>query len=266
MSRIVYPSDLTDEQWAILAPLIPPAKANCRPRKADMREVTNGIFYLLRTGCAWRYLPHDLPPYRAVYYYFSKWRKCGVWKKIHDALHERLRQEEGRQSTPSAAIIDSQSVKTTEAGGLRGFDSGKKVKGRKRQVLVDTLGLVLYVMVQSAQVQDRDGARLLFERILSRFPRLQLIWADSGYAGPKLGDWLKAACRWLLEIVRRADPAHTFVVQPHRWIVERTFGWFNRERRLSKDYERLPETSEAWIYVTMTRLMVRRLVREPVTP
>jgi putative transposase len=192
-------------------------------------------------------LPHDFPPADTVYGYFQRWCKDGTWERLNSLLRGQVRQAAGKDPEPSAGIVDSQSVKTTEAGGPRGFDSGKKVKGRKRQVLVDTLGLVLCVVVHSAQLQDRDGARLLFERILTRFPRLKLIWADGGYAGPKLGDWIKQLCRWALEIVKRSDPVHAFEVQPHRWIVERTFGWFNRERRLSKDFEQRPETSEAWV-------------------
>ena len=263
--RLAYPSDMMDAQWELLKPHLPPPAERGRKRRVNLREIVNAIFYVLHTGCQWAYLPHDFPPPDTVYGYFQRWRRDGTWERLNTRLRGKVRQAVGKDPEPSAGIIDSQSVKTTEAGGLRGFDSGKKVKGRKRQVLVDTLGLLLVVVVHSASVQDRDGARLLFERVLTRFPRLQLIWADASYAGPKLGDWLKQACRWLLEIVKRSDPIHTFEVQPHRWIVERTFGWFNRERRLSKDYEQLPETSEAWIYVTMSRLMLRRLARQPMT-
>lgn len=259
--RPPYPSDLTDAQWALLKPHLPPLAERGRKRRVDLREIVNAIFYVLHTGCQWDYLPHDFPAPDTVYGYFQRWRKDGTWEKLNTVLRGQVRQAAGKDSEPSAGIVDSQSVKTTEAGGPRGFDSGKKVKGRKRQVLVDTLGLVLCVVVHSAGVQDRDGARLLFERIRTRFPRLRLIWADASYAGPKLGDWLKQACRWVLEIVKRSDAAHTFEVQPHRWIVERTFGWFNRERRLSKDYEHLAETGETWVYAAMTRLMLRRLAR-----
>jgi len=207
-------------------------------------------------------LPHDLPPWRIVYYYFRLWRKDGTWAKINTALREEVRVADGREPEPSAAILDSQSVKTTETPGMRGYDAGKKVNGRKRHLLVDTLGLLLMVVVHAANIQDRDGAKLVLEKVKGRFPRLQLIWADGGYAG-KLVDWVKTVCHWVLEVVKRNDDVKGFKVLPRRWVVERTSGWLGRYRRLSKDYEGLPETSEAMIYAAMIHLMVRHLARQP---
>ncbi|MEZ4646818.1 MAG: IS5 family transposase [Chloroflexota bacterium] len=259
ITRQSYPTDLTNQEWKILEPLCHQPILG-RPMEYPMREIINAIIYFLRAGCAWRMIPHDLPPWQTVYYHFRKWQKEEIWEKLNTRLREQVRQKEGRETTPSAAIIDSQSSKTTSVKGERGYDAGKKVTGRKRHVVVDTLGLLLVVVVTIASVQDRDGAKLALQRLKEKqtLPRLQLIWADGGYRG-KLVQWVKETFSWVLEIVKRTDDVRGFKVLPRRWVVERTFGWLNNYRRLSKDYEVLPETSEAVIYAAMIHIMVRRL-------
>jgi putative transposase len=257
--RKAYPSDLTDEQWALVAALLPPPPGGGRQRTTDMREVLNAAFYLDSTGCGWRALPHDFPPEGTVRGYFHQWRRNGTWQRIHDTLRRQVRLEAGKQEEPSAGIIDSQSAKATRTTGARGYDAGKKINGTKRHLLVDTLGLVMLVVVHVASIQDRDGAKLVLEKARGYWPRLQLIWADGGYAG-KLIDWTKVVCHWILQIVKRTDDVQGFKLLPRRWVVERTFSWLGNYRRLSKDYEYWPETSEAMIHVAMIHLMLRRLV------
>jgi putative transposase len=261
MRRKPYPNDLTDEQWKKLKPHLPKSHGRGAPRRVNMREVINALRYLSCTGCQWRMLPHDLPPWEIVYYYFSQWRDSGDWERLNRELRIEVRVSVGKDPEPSAAILDSQSVKATEVSKTRGYDAGKKINGMKRHLLVDTLGLVLIVLILTADVQDRAGARQLLEKIKGKLPRLQKIWADGGYTG-NLIDWVKQTCGWILEIVKRSDQAKGFQLLPHRWIVERTFGWFNRSRRLSKDYERLASSGEAMVYIAMITLMTKRLANQ----
>lgn len=225
--------------------------------------ILNGIFYILQSGCAWRMLPRELPPWKTVYHYFRLWRKDGTWERLNRLLREKVRLTFGKKRRPSAAIVDSQSIKTSEGGLQRGFDAGKKIMGRRRHTLVDTLGLLLKVVVTAGDVQDRDGAKLLLGKLAAEadiFKRLELIWADGGYRGA-LVIWLEECFGLNLEIVEKPKDQNGFQVLPKRWIVERTFAWFVRQRRLARDYERLPETSESFIYAAMIRLMVRRLAQ-----
>jgi putative transposase len=262
-----YPSDLTRTQWKRLKRLLPPAKPGGRPREVDLREILNGIFYIARGGCAWRMMPKDLPPWSTCYDYFRKWRDDGTWATINDASRTQVRHKDGRPKSPSLGIIDSQSVKTTEQGGPRGKDAFKKVNGRKRHLVVDTLGMVVAAVVHSAGIQDRDGAKLVLAKLVGRFPRLEKILADGIYNGG-IADWAKQLGGWILELVVRAEESEEagapkgkkpFKVLKWRWIVERTFAWLGRYRRLSKDYEGTEESSESWIYIAMTHLMLRRL-------
>jgi putative transposase len=260
--RKTYPTDLSDAQWTHLQPYLPTPKAHGRPRTHSLRDVFDAVFYVLKSGCPWRLLPHDFPPWSTVYYHFRRFRLSGLWHRLFKVLHAAERKRVGKDLQPTAAIIDSQSVKTTEEGAQSNrYDAHKNVKGRKRHLLVDTLGLPLSVYVTSADVQDRVGTRSVLAGLKPFVPRLKKIWADGAYTGEKLAGWLEEQGGWELEIVARDREARGFEVLSKRWIVERTFSWLIRNRRLSKDYERMVQTSETFIKVAMIRLMLRRLVR-----
>jgi putative transposase len=263
-----YPTDLTDEQWALIEPLLPKAKPGGRPRTADLREVVNTLFYQARTGCQWDFLPHDLAPKGTAYDYFARWGDDGTWQKVVDALRGRIRAEAGRQESPCAALIDSQTVKTTQRGGESGYDGAKKLKGRKRHILTDTLGLLLAVAVTAANLDDGSHAPAVLSRLdLFVLPRLEVVFGDNKYNNRALDEWLsQTAAPYRVESVQSAKKEGRFKPQKLRWAVERTIAWLGRCRRLSRDYECRTESSEAWVSIAAIQQMTRRLKPNQYSP
>jgi transposase len=257
-----YASDLTDEEWALIEPHVPAASKRGRPREVDLRKIMEAILYMASTGCQWRAIPTEFPPYSTVQGYFYAWSHGGLLAQINHLLVTALREKVGREASPTSGVIDSQSVKTTESGGPRGFDAGKKIKGRKRHIVTDTEGAMVGLVVHPADIQDRDGAPMVLASIRSLYPWMRHIFADAGYAGNKLRTALASLGDWTIEVIKRSDAAQGFELLPRRWVVERTFAWLGRCRRLAKDFEATIESAMAWIFVAHIRRLTRRLVRQ----
>jgi putative transposase len=258
MENRPFDTDMTDAAWALVEPNLPAALPGGRPRTTDLRAVMNAIFYVLRTGCQWRLLPHQFPPWGTVYCYFRSWERAGIWARLHRAVYEQVRQMEGHAKCPSVVIMDGQSVKTTERGGTRGFDGHKKIKGRKRHILVDTLGMMIARRVEPANTSDRRAGERLLAGLSPLFPKIRTVFADAGHESRKLAKRLMEDAGWKLQITKRGQRA--FQVKGLTWIVERSFAWLGRNRRLSKDYEYRVQTSETLLDIAATRIMLNRLV------
>ena len=254
-----YDTDLTDAQWDLLKPMLPKRKKRGRP-PTDPRRIINAILYIVKGGIQWRLLPANFPPWKTVYHVFHKWSVENIWEALNARLRAHVRKSVGKDCRPTGAILDSQSVKSDAHGGTVGFDAAKRIKGRKRHLLVDSMGMALAVLVTAASVPERAGAQALLSRVLGWFTWLRMLWVDGGYTGDAFAQWVKERRPKLeVQVVKRSDDVKKFVVLPRRWVVERTFGWLMRQRRLVRDYETTEASAEAWVYIAMIRIQLRRL-------